>query len=132
LEKEGVQIATLIRAEADEDEIVDPNRVKVVVDRMGRARLFSRSVIPFPRKKPEDLIRYLHIGIYGFNKNVIANLEQLECSPEEKAEQLEQLTWLVHGYEIHTAVSAHAGVSIDNQADYDYLIANWDYLNSLL
>jgi len=132
LEKDEVQIATLIRTETDEDEIVDPNRVKVVIDRMGRALLFSRSVIPFPRKKPEDLVRYVHIGIYGFKGEVISKLEQLETSPEEKAEQLEQLTWRINGFDIHTAVSEHAGVSIDSPQDYDYLIANWDYLNSLL
>ena len=41
-----VQIATLVHA-AEPDALGDPNRVKVVLDRRGRALYFSRSAIPF-------------------------------------------------------------------------------------
>ncbi|MEM7160832.1 MAG: 3-deoxy-manno-octulosonate cytidylyltransferase [Bacteroidota bacterium] len=125
LKQEEVRIATLIRKEEDEDEIVDPNRVKVVIDKNGKALFFSRSVIPFPRKKPSDLIRYIHVGIYGFKSDCIDELDGMMQSAEEKAEQLEQLTWLVNGIDIYTALSEDNGPAIDSPADYEYALANW-------
>ncbi|NND77734.1 MAG: 3-deoxy-manno-octulosonate cytidylyltransferase [Flavobacteriales bacterium] len=122
----NVSIATLIQEEKDEDDIVDPNRVKVVIDKAGKALLFSRSVIPFPRTKPEGLKRYVHLGIYGFKAEILDQLEQLKTSPEEESEQLEQLTWLVNGYDIHTAISPFPSFSIDTQSDLDYVESNWD------
>ena len=128
IKQDGVDIATLIRTEEDEDEIVDPNRVKVVVDKKGRALLFSRSVIPFPRKKTLHLKRYIHLGIYAFKSSILDTLSSFNISPEEESEQLEQLTWLINGLDIYTAISESPSISIDTKEDLAYLESNWDVL----
>ena len=70
----------------------------------------------------------MHLGIYGFKATVLEELEKLATSPEEEAEQLEQLTWLVNGFEIHTAVSPYPSYSIDTQKDLDHIESNWENL----
>jgi len=78
LKKDEVQIGTLIQIEEDEDDLVNPNRVKVVIDQEQRAMLFSRSVIPFPRTKPQDLNRHIHIGIYAFKSQILDDLQKIK------------------------------------------------------
>ena len=56
--------------------IINPNHVKVVVDKNNNALFFSRSVIPFHRDKNITPVYYKHIGIYAFRKNALMNFTQ--------------------------------------------------------
>ena len=62
-------MATLSAPFSSAEEAADPNNVKVVVDRKGRALYFSRSVIPFARCGTP--VVYKHIGIYGYRKDFL-------------------------------------------------------------
>ena len=63
-----VDLASLMVEITDEEDINNPNNVKVVTDQSGFALYFSRSVIPYPREKNVG-VRYMkHIGIYAFRK----------------------------------------------------------------
>jgi 3-deoxy-manno-octulosonate cytidylyltransferase (CMP-KDO synthetase) len=81
----------------------NPNVVKVVLDREGCALYFSRSPIPFPREG--NPVCYRHAGIYGYRVGFLKRFSKLKVSPLEKAEALEQLRALWHGYRIAVAVS---------------------------
>jgi 3-deoxy-manno-octulosonate cytidylyltransferase (CMP-KDO synthetase) len=81
----------------------NPNIVKVVLDREGYALYFSRSKIPFPRE--EGGTCYRHAGIYGYRVGFLKRFSRLKVAPLEKAEALEQLRVLWHGYRIAVAVS---------------------------
>jgi 3-deoxy-manno-octulosonate cytidylyltransferase (CMP-KDO synthetase) len=80
-----------------------PNVVKVVLDAEGYALYFSRSRIPYPRQG--DPVCYRHAGIYGYRVAFLRRYARLRPSPLEKAEALEQLRALWHGYRIAVAVS---------------------------
>jgi 3-deoxy-manno-octulosonate cytidylyltransferase (CMP-KDO synthetase) len=80
-----------------------PNVVKVVLDREGYALYFSRSQIPYPRE--EGAIVYRHAGIYGYRVSFLKKFSRLKPAPLERAEALEQLRALWHGYRIAVAVS---------------------------
>ena len=80
-----------------------PNVVKVVLDREGYALYFSRSRIPFPREG--DPACYRHAGIYGYRVSFLKRYARLKPAPLEKAEALEQLRVLWHGYRIAVVVS---------------------------
>jgi 3-deoxy-manno-octulosonate cytidylyltransferase (CMP-KDO synthetase) len=80
-----------------------PNVVKVVLGREGYALYFSRSQIPYPREAGGSV--YRHAGIYGYRVGFLKRFSQLGISPLEKAEGLEQLRALWHGYRIAVAIS---------------------------
>jgi len=95
----------------------DPNLVKLVVDKHGKALYFSRSVIPFDRSGEAD--RYLgHIGIYAYRVGFLEVFSQLPPAELELAESLEQLRALANGYLIHSAFAlANPGPGIDTEQD---------------
>jgi 3-deoxy-manno-octulosonate cytidylyltransferase (CMP-KDO synthetase) len=114
-ERPEVAMATLA-ALAEPADLADPAKVKVVLDRTGRALYFSRAPIPFPRDGgAAPALR--HIGIYGYRRDVLLRLAALEPTPLERTEALEQLRALEHGIPIHVLEVAHAGFGVDTEAD---------------
>ncbi len=117
------QIATLIRKIDWDDELRNPSRIKVVLNKKNEAMYFSRSIIPNPISKQhfDELEFYLHIGIYGFRKEVLMELVKLPPTPLEGTESLEQLRWLENSYRIKCKETSHISVSIDTPQDLENL-----------
>lgn len=123
----ATEIATLAMPITEEDGIEtlrNPNNVKVVTDRKGRALYFSRSAIPYQRDIAEaEWLKhhtYLkHLGIYAFRPNVLRAITTLETTPLEHTERLEQLRWLEHGYHISVAETLFATIGIDTPEDLE-------------
>jgi 3-deoxy-manno-octulosonate cytidylyltransferase (CMP-KDO synthetase) len=88
----------------DVEALSNPNVVKVVLDAHGYALYFSRSQIPHPREAGATW--YRHAGIYGYRAGFLKRYSALEVSALEKAEALEQLRVLWHGFRIGVVVSA--------------------------
>lgn len=82
----------------------DPNRVKVVVDPLGRAIYFSRAPIPFNRDNASDVRYHQHVGVYAYTPDALARWVRLAPVPEERWERLEQLRPLLHGMPIGVAL----------------------------
>ncbi len=99
----SASMATACHAIDDEAALASPNVVKVTIDRDGHALYFSRSRIPFPREAGAPC--YRHAGIYAYRAGFLRKYASLSESPLEKAESLEQLRALWHGYRIAVAVS---------------------------
>ncbi len=108
--------------------LVDPNVVKVVLDREGCALYFSRAPIPYARDAhaqgiktvPPGLPVYRHIGIYAYRAAFLASYARLAPAPIEQFEALEQLRALWHGHRISVTIAAtapHGGV--DTPADLE-------------
>jgi len=106
LERDSVaSMSTACHPIHDEAAIANPNVVKVVLDAAGHALYFSRSRIPHPRAPGG--VWYRHAGIYAYRAGFLRKFARLEPAPLERAESLEQLRALWHGYRI--AVAVHAG-----------------------
>lgn len=104
-------MATLAAPLRDGDQ-TNPNVVKVVLDRRGYGLYFSRASIPYPRQ-PGEAPSWQHLGIYGYRRDVLLRLAQLEKTPLERSESLEQLRALENGIPIRVLTlqePAHAGV----------------------
>ncbi len=107
--------------DADEDPH-NPNVVKLVLDRLGRAMYFSRSVIPYDRDaellgtRPR-VTMYKHPGLYAYRRAFLAEYPTLEPTPLEEAEKLEQLRVLEHGRRIAVihAPAPHPGIDTPEQ-----------------
>ncbi|MEC9332006.1 MAG: 3-deoxy-manno-octulosonate cytidylyltransferase [Verrucomicrobiota bacterium] len=107
----------------------NPNTVKVVIDSFNKALYFSRHPIPYLRDDAnspisEQLMAFpflKHIGIYGYQKDVLLRLVNCPVSPLEKAEKLEQLRALDNGISIVVAVVNHNSIGIDTPEDLENL-----------
>ena len=114
-----VDLASLMREITDEEDINNPNNVKVVVDQNGFALYFSRSVIPYPREKNVG-VRYMqHIGIYAFRKQALLDFYSLPMQSLEASEKLEQLRYLEFGKRIKMVETTHVGIGIDTPEDLE-------------
>lgn len=121
---EDVQIATLVKKIETEEELLNPNRPKVVLDKSRNAMYFSRSAIPYIRGKEEknwleSNIFWSHVGMYAFRSEVLQRLTRLPQGKLELAESLEQLRWLENGYEIRVAETTIHSMGIDTPEDLE-------------
>src|SRR6185436_8502247 len=103
-------IMTAIREHAD---LTNPNVVKVVADRRGYALYFSRSEIPFRRHLDTSFPTYKHIGLYAYRREFLLRFPQLEPTPLECAESLEQLRAIEHGYRIRIREVQATSIEVD-------------------
>ena len=111
-------VATACHAIHDAASLDNPNVVKVVLDAQGGALYFSRSRIPYPREGAPET--YRHIGLYAYRASFLARYASLAPSPLERAESLEQLRVLWHGFRIAVAVSAlPAAPGVDSPQDLE-------------
>jgi 3-deoxy-manno-octulosonate cytidylyltransferase (CMP-KDO synthetase) len=112
------QIATLAIRRNDMEGFINPNQVKVLTDLNGRALYFSRAGIPFRRdQNDQPLIWQKHVGIYGFQREVLLAVTQLKESYLESQEKLEQLRWIENGYQIQVGMITGHGPGIDSPED---------------
>ena len=118
-----------VAASIDRALAADPNIVKVVRRADGAALYFSRSLIPCDRDNAggADAAALRHIGLYAYRRSFLKAYLALSPTPLERAEKLEQLRVLEHGYDIAVAVcdSADSAVGIDTPAQYEAFVARW-------
>ena len=118
-------IATACHPIHEEAFMRNPNIVKAVLDKQGNALYFSRAPIPWPRDAyarnqplPQDVTVLRHIGIYAYRAGFLRAYRELEPSPVEQVESLEQLRALYHGYKIGVTITQDAPPSgVDTEQD---------------
>lgn len=115
----SLPMATLRRALADAHELANPSIVKVVVAADGRALYFSRAPIPFVRPDHPRPTCWKHFGLYVYRRRFLLELARLAPTPLERAEGLEQLRVLEHGFSIGTVETTVDTIEIDTPADLD-------------
>jgi len=134
---ESLHISTLKSPITRMSDWFNPNVVKVVTDREGFALYFSRSPIPFfrdefggdgrfpswDRKGGDDPLPpcpvYVHIGLYVYRRSLLLSIAQMEPTPLERAERLEQLRLMENGYRIKVVPVDYHPVGVDTPADLE-------------
>lgn len=96
----------------------DEGAVKVITDLNNNALYFSRSPIPYFRTQQKVPV-YQHIGLYAYRHDFLMRYKDLPQTPLEKAESLEQLRVLEHGYKIHVCLTEHRTMEINTQEEYE-------------
>jgi 3-deoxy-manno-octulosonate cytidylyltransferase (CMP-KDO synthetase) len=112
----AVVMVTPVRRLTDPVACADPNVVKVVFDRRGRALYFSRSPLPFWRDGDSPFF-YKHIGIYAYRVGFLKRFVHLAPGRWEEAEKLEQLRALEHGFPIQVVETSGDTVEVDVPED---------------
>ena len=120
-----VDLASLMVHIIDEDEINNPNTVKVIVDQSDFALYFSRSRIPYSRDKNVAVKYYKHKGVYAFRKQAILDFYRLPMLTLEASEKLEQLRYLEYGKRIKMVETDVQGVEIDTPEDLERAKKLW-------
>ena len=124
-ENREIPVATLGKKVQDKAVWENPNVVKVLTDLQGRALYFTRQPIPFFRDSAfHPLPRlYQHIGVYIFRKEFLLQYLQWEPTDWERAEQLEQLRILEHGYPIQVLETQQPALGVDTREDLEKVTA---------
>lgn len=119
-------IATLGNLSLTQEDVDNPNRIKVVVNAKNSALYFSRSAIPnsyHSKGNPLEKYPYMrHIGLYAYRSTVLQELTKLEPTALEKIESLEQLRWLYHGYSIQLVETTIETPNIDVPEDVEKVL----------
>lgn len=116
-QEKNTQMVTLINQINDDKDIDDPNNVKAVIDLLGNALYFSRSRIPYCGRNDDITPYYKHIGIYGYRKGFLEKFVQLDESPNERVEKLEQMRALDNGFRIRTIKTDYRSIGVDSPED---------------
>ncbi len=117
-------MSTAAHAISRREDWLNPNVVKVVLDREGIAHYFSRAPIPWWRDGMEcgdelpNPAPLRHVGIYAYRAAFLRRFPSLAPAPTERLESLEQLRALWHGERIAVHVTPHApGPGVDTPQD---------------
>lgn len=124
---EDTGLATLVKQIHSDDDLINLNIPKVVLNSSSEALYFSRTAIPHFRGKPltEWLLHqpyFKHIGIYGYRTDVLNRITQLPVSGLEKAEALEQLRWIENGLRIKVAITDMETHAVDTPEDLEKIL----------
>jgi len=111
-----LDIVTAAHSITDRDELENPNAVKVVLDRSGRALYFSRSPVPSGALEGRGSAMR-HVGVYAFRRAALERFTALERTPLEESERLEQLRALENGMTIGVIPIERATVGVDVPGD---------------
>jgi len=115
-----IHVTTLAK-EIGREEAKNPDRVKVVIGKDGRALYFSRSRIPYPRRDTAQVF-YGHIGLYAFRMDALRTFQELGPGRLETVESLEQLRLLENGMAIHVVITDHHSIGVDTPGDLKTVI----------
>jgi 3-deoxy-manno-octulosonate cytidylyltransferase (CMP-KDO synthetase) len=134
------EMSTLAVPLAGPEDFLDPNVVKVVVGKGGRALYFSRAPIPHPRDalggrpagaqglrgswaglSPRPL---KHLGLYAYRRDYLLRLAGLPPTPLELAERLEQLRALENGARIRVVEIGRDSIGVDVPEDLARLLGD--------
>ncbi len=118
-QQEEISLASLKIRLNDDEEIDNPNNVKVITDQQNFALYFSRSRIPYPRETSVKVDYYKHVGVYAFRKNALLKFSKLEMKPLEIAEKIECIRYLEYGMKIKMIETQFVGVGIDIPEDLE-------------
>ncbi|NHZ89421.1 3-deoxy-manno-octulosonate cytidylyltransferase [Massilia sp. CCM 8733] len=123
-----VPMATCAHPLHEAADAFNPNVVKVVLDKLGRAMYFSRATIPWHRdgfaqskdSLPAAYVALRHIGLYAYTNAFLQTYPTLEPAPLEAVEALEQLRVLWHGFPIAVHVTSSApAAGVDTPDDLE-------------
>ncbi len=129
IEQSHISLATLVREARSMEEVQNPDKVKVIINRSMQALYFSRQPIPYyPEEVPfEKRSYYIHCGIYAYRQDVLQEIVKLKESNLEVAESLEQLRWLEYGWPIHVSLTNYDSHAVDSPGDVEILKAIYGF-----
>ena len=142
-------VCTFANKIRSKEEFVDPNAVKVVLDKDSYAMYFSRASIPYVRDQNSNPIfsiadstsnkidtgkdasfQFLeHLGIFMYRKDFLLTFPSLQVPDVEKLEKLEQLRVLSNGYKIKVVLTSCTCEGVDTPEDFELFLNKYSLKN---
>jgi len=116
MQRTEVMVST-VKTPCKPEDIENPNAVKVVTGKNGRALYFSRSAIPYDRDRSGNIQYFKHLGLYAYRKAALQRFCSLPESKLEASERLEQLRLLENGIDIYVEETPFGSVEVDTEED---------------
>ncbi|PQJ78811.1 3-deoxy-manno-octulosonate cytidylyltransferase [Polaribacter porphyrae] len=117
--KKEIDLASLKVEITNQEDIENPNNVKVITDINNLAIYFSRSVIPFHRDKKIIVKYYKHIGVYAFRKQALLDFYKTPMTPLEASEKIEAIRYQEIGKKIKMLETNNIPIGIDTPEDLE-------------
>lgn len=114
--KADVDVTTL-KVKCAPANVNNPNAVKVVTARDGRALYFSRAAIPYDRDARDVAEYWKHLGLYAYRKAALEKFATLPQGELEQTEKLEQLRLLENGLTLYVEETEFDTVGVDTEED---------------
>jgi 3-deoxy-manno-octulosonate cytidylyltransferase (CMP-KDO synthetase) len=115
LDDPSLQLGTMV-GNANETEWLDPNEVKVVIDKYSNILFMSRAPIPTNTRNRVGP-RLKQVAIMPFRKKFLLDFQEMEQMPLEIAESVELLRALEHGVRVKAIPSPYETMSVDTEKD---------------
>lgn len=118
---DSVDLSTLAHRISSDSEYNNPNVVKVVVNKAGFAMYFSRSPIPYIKTSinRENISLYRHVGLYVYKRDALLEFADMQSTPLEICEGLEQLRFLENGYRMKVVETHYKSIGVDTPQDLE-------------
>jgi 3-deoxy-manno-octulosonate cytidylyltransferase (CMP-KDO synthetase) len=104
------------KIESNED-FLDSNNVKVVVDKNNKALYFSREAVPSGWKDNNKNHLYLQTGLIIFKVSYLNTYLNLDPTPLEEIESCDMLRVLEHGQEVKMFLVPTRSIGVDVESD---------------
>ena len=132
----GTVVSTAVKRTKLPQDVFNTSMVKVVLDKNNHALYFSRSPIPYIRDAKKDsewfngTIFYKHFGLYVYRADFLQRYTTLPQTQLEKAEKLEQLRILEHGYNIKCVLTEYESFPVDTPEDLEKVVEHLTHKNT--
>jgi 3-deoxy-manno-octulosonate cytidylyltransferase (CMP-KDO synthetase) len=128
LQSASMIVNTVIKKIGSAEELHNPAVVKAILNEHGEAIYFSRSPIPYmrgedPSRWHEHHTYYKHFGIYVYRRDFLLKFTTWSEGPLERAEKLEQLRIIEHGFKINATITEYDSIPIDTAEDVEKVIS---------
>jgi len=110
--------SNLIAEIKSENEFNDHNVVKCVFDCNEYAMYFSREPIPSVIKASGEVKKYKQLSVITFTRDFLFVYSGLPQTPCERAESVDMMRVLEHGYKTKVVKTEYQTFSVDTQEDY--------------
>ena len=111
----GIELATGYIEKASGEQLDDPSIVHLVPSMDGCVITFTRLPVPYPLA--ETMQRTVHVGLYAFTRKALKLFSKLERGPVERAESIEVMRYLEHGYRIACVPVTPGSFGVDTPED---------------
>lgn len=112
----GIECATLKTPYKNPVDVINSTTPKVVTGVEDNILLLTRSAVPYP-KAALDYIIYKPIGVYAFRRDILRKYKNLSMGVLEKAEEIELLRLVEHGYKIKIKEVSSETIAVDTKKD---------------
>lgn len=112
-----ILVVNLMSDIVNEQEHKDPHEIKVVVDQDNFALYFSREPIPATKRGGEGVHMLKQVCIIPFKRDFLLTFNAMDQTPLEKAESIDMLRVLEHGFKVKMVMSNYNTYSVDTIND---------------